>query len=179
MGGFDVERTLWTGAPPKGIRFVGADIFVVPFSFVWTGMAISFVVAAANGQGFASFDILSGFFVLIGGYFSVGRLLHDAYLRAHTRYTLTDRRLLIERNGLQPRRLTFDLRQLPMLDVREGRGGTGTIYFGDAPSLFSFSGNRSMASWVPELASTPALRSIPDVHRVAEMIQRASRTMAG
>jgi hypothetical protein len=176
VSGFDIEKTLWTGAPAKGIKFVGTDLFLVPFSFVWTGMAISFVVTGWQERTFDPFLFLPALFVIIGSYFTVGRLLHDAYLRAHTRYTLTNRRLLIERDGLQPRRLTIDVRQLPLLDVREARSGRGTIYLGRAPSIVSFARNQSLAAWVPELGSTPALRSIPEVHRVAELIERAART---
>ncbi|WP_442679848.1 hypothetical protein ACSBM8_01170 [Sphingomonas sp. ASY06-1R] len=186
MSGFDIERTLWTGAPPNGIKFQAYDIVLVPFSFLWAGTVISVAVngfvGGVRSDGLGRLDIgtcaILSFFVLMGSYMSVGRLLHDAYLRAHTRYTLTSHRILIERDGLQPRRVVIDLRQLPILDVRETRSGVGTIYFGVPSILASFFGDR----WrycVPEMSQLPALRSIPDVRRVTDMIERASRAASG
>ena len=38
--GIAPEELLWTGRPPAGIRLRRADIYLIPFSLMWAGLAI-------------------------------------------------------------------------------------------------------------------------------------------
>jgi hypothetical protein len=45
------EKVLWRGEPRNGIRFVWADLFIVPFSLLWTfGVTAGFFGAATNND---------------------------------------------------------------------------------------------------------------------------------
>ena len=70
------EKLIWTGQPRKGIVFRTADIFLIPFSLLWCGFAIFWVVIASQGSiYFAMFGIP---FVIMGLIFVFGRFIIDA-----------------------------------------------------------------------------------------------------
>jgi len=46
------EKLLWTGKPSDGIIFRGSDVFMIPFSLMWGGFAIFWVVMAASASVF-------------------------------------------------------------------------------------------------------------------------------
>ena len=89
------ERLIWTGAPQPGLRFERGDLFAVPFSFLWGGFAIYWMVGVVT-SGAPTFFVLFGIpFVAIGVYLIVGRFFTDSLRRARTRYALTNERALI------------------------------------------------------------------------------------
>lgn len=84
---------LWEGRPDGGIRFRPMDLFLIPFSFIWAGGALSALGAGIRAPGLGTgIGLLFG---VIAIYITVGRFFHDAYLRSRTRYALTDRRALV------------------------------------------------------------------------------------
>ncbi len=58
------ETLLWTGKPKSGIIFRTADIFMIPFSILWCGFAIFWVIMASQGGGI--FGLFGVPFVIIG-----------------------------------------------------------------------------------------------------------------
>jgi len=165
------ERTLWKGQPGGGLLFSARDVFLIPFSLLWCGFAIFWETSVLAMGAPDLFKIWGIPFVLVGLYLVFGRFLVDVWLRAATRYELTDRRIIIERTGMFPKMTTLMISDLPPITLSERRSGHGTIRFGDgdvAPQVF----NNRMDSWTPALSRTPQLLNIERAVDVFNMIQR-------
>jgi hypothetical protein len=60
------ERVLWSGQPRPGVRLTGADAFLIPFSLLWCGGAISAGYSAIQsgtdpfGMAFVGVFVLAG-----------------------------------------------------------------------------------------------------------------------
>lgn len=88
------EHLLWEGHPDPRLLFTPADAFIVPFSILWCGFAIFWVVGASRtaGLGFASFGLL---FVLVGLYLVFGRFIYKTNRKRRTAYAISDRRVIV------------------------------------------------------------------------------------
>ncbi len=94
------ETILWSGAPGTGIRLQAWNLFVVPFSFVWLGGILAVFIGGdtaskANAPGL----LFLVPFLLVGGYFAVGRFLVDIWRRSVTAYALTRREAIVVVGG--------------------------------------------------------------------------------
>lgn len=170
------EKVLWKGRPQQGIRFVGRDLFLVPFSLIWAGGVLSIFIIGGFPMGDIGFPFV--LFPLIFGvaavYVSVGRLIHDAWIRSNTEYAVTDRRVVVLTQGFGSDLTTLDIGRIEQLRFKP-RGDRGDIVFGRDPGAFSFFGARSFRSsfalWVPSLAETPQLQGIENARRVFDQIE--------
>ena len=171
------ERLLWNGMPAGGIHFRPGDVFAIPFSLLWGGFAIFWeysVLHTPQAGGTRGFFALWGIpFVLIGLYLIAGRFFVDAYMRARTRYAVTNQRVLILTTFAGQRVRSVSLRALGEMSLREWPGGTGTITFGSSPS-FSFvalpgwpGANRNVAA---------AFELIEGARNVYDLIRKAQNT---
>lgn len=136
------EKLFWSGVPRQGLLLQASDIFMIPFSLLWGGFAIFWMVSAAFG-GAPFFFVLFGVpFVLVGLYFIFGRFIHDSVLRGRTFYGLTDRRVIIVTNLLTRKSQSINLQTMPEVTLSERSDGSGTITFGAIPwnSFFMNSG---------------------------------------
>ncbi len=130
------ERLVWSGRPRGGIRFRGADLFVIPFSLLWCGFAIFWEVAAtratAKGGGPVAvlFPLFGVPFVVIGLYFVFGRFIADAKMRERTFYGVTNERIIIVSGLLSRTTKSINLRTLTDVSLEERADGSGTITFG-------------------------------------------------
>ncbi|MFS8045747.1 PH domain-containing protein [Rhizobium sp. BR 314] len=172
------EKMLWAGRPKQGIMFSKNDALLVPFSLMWGGFAIFWESTVVTQAGTPFFFKLWGVpFVLIGLYLIIGRFLVDAFVRARTQYAVTDRRIIISREGWFSKLLTLSLQQLPNLDLDQKSDGTGTINFG--PDSGATSGYRGkMSNWTPALSDVPRFLGITNVREVFDLIARAQSTKA-
>lgn len=178
------ERITWTGRPPRGVRFTGRDVFLIPFSLLWGGFAI-FWEASVLGISFlqpkalpvTSFMALFGaVFVLIGLFMIFGRFLVDAWIRQRTVYALTDRRALSLRRLRAENLLSADLRE-PRLS-RSG-GDVGTLTFSRSATtagLFGAFGSpqAQFSMWIPSLSDEVVFAGIPGVTRVYQLAAPAA-----
>lgn len=170
----DREELLWTGQPKQGIIFRGYDLFLVPFSLIWGGGLLfgffgSFL-SSFRGGGFPIFMIpFLLFFGLVALYITIGRFLLDAYGRAKMFYGITNRRIILQNEGIGGKTQSFDLKSLSNLSVEHGKDGRGTITIGTAPG-----GRMAMRGFVlPGMGSylPPVLEQIPDAQKIYELIQ--------
>jgi hypothetical protein len=165
------EKGLWTGRPPTGLRLGARDVFMVPFSLLWAGFAVFWNVSVWR-DGAPTFFTLWGIpFLLAGAYFTVGRFLHDAWIRRSQVYLVTDRRIVVFRTGGSSKSKSVDLRRLPMIELSESRSGAGTIRFGP---LDMFSRANGFGMWVPSLDPTLQFVGVEHVRQVYDLIQRAA-----
>ncbi len=170
------ERLLWWGLPQRGLLFTGRDLFMVPFSFVWAGFALSmFVTALRAPSPPLPILLVGGLFSAIGLYVTVGRFLADAWLRRQTSYGLTDRRVLIARRGPFANFTALQLDHLPTINLSERGKGRGTIRFGERNYPAGMLRSNSFGGWMPALDPTPQFLGIEDVRRVFNEIQGRAR----
>lgn len=165
------ERTLWSGEPGHGLYFQPLDLFLVPFSLVWCGFAIFWTrtVSSTGAPGF--FDLWGLMFVAVGLYFVFGRFVVDMWVRSGTHYSVTDRRILIDRGGPFPRQIAISLADLPPVSLRGGAFGQGTIRFGE--SYNAWGGSRGFGAWSPSLDPTPQFIKVDNAKDVFDLINRA------
>jgi Bacterial PH domain len=164
------ERQLWAGAPRQGIMLRAADGFAIPFSLLWGGFAIFWVVSVLRSG--ARFFWLFGLpFVGIGFYITIGRFLADARRRARTSYIVTSNRIVLIRGARTPVTTSLLLTTLSNVTMTERPDGTGTINFGIMDPRIQMYANMSFPG-MPQLAS---FESIPDVRTVYNIIQSAQQ----
>ena len=167
------ERVRWSGRPGQGVIFTARDFFLIPFSLLWCGLAIFWTVMATQGGARVFFQVWGLMFVCIGLFFTLGRFAVDAWLRGRIRYAVTDRRILILREGPFMAFTALELDRLPELRLSEGSGGRGTIRFGQSYPMWR---GQSFGMWTPALDPTPQFIAIDDVKSVFDLVQRGSQT---
>lgn len=89
------ERLLWVGRPDPWVRFTSADAFLVPFSILWGGFAIFWMISAITMAQQPFFALWGIPFVLVGLYFIFGRFIFKKRRKLRTVYGLTDRRAIV------------------------------------------------------------------------------------
>jgi len=171
------ERILWSGRPRQGLLLTGRDIFLVPFSLIFCGGTIVWeaaVLGLLNRAGAHShaplFFALWGVpFVLLGLYLVFGRFITDASIRRRTIYGVTDKRVLILRDGSFNKFVALNVDRLPEIAISERTSGRGTIIFGPNPSLRMQPG---VSGFLPSLEATPRFLEIENARSVFDQIQR-------
>ena len=135
------ESILWTGRPDPRVIFHSEDVFMIPFSLMWGGFAIFWLLGASGiwdiwsnhpSRSFQWFGIIWGTpFVLAGQYLIWGRFVSASWKKKRTYYAITNRRALIVEHGLRSRNVTtasFDA--LQVIDKKVRSDGIGSIAFG-------------------------------------------------
>jgi hypothetical protein len=131
------ERLLWTGQPRQGIVLRGFDVFMIPFSILWGGFAIFWMVMAVT-MGAPWFFVLFGTpFVLVGLYMIFGRFWVEARMRAHTFYGLTEDRVIIVSGIYRRQAKSLNLDTITDVTLTEYRNGGGLITFGPTLQMFA------------------------------------------
>ncbi|MGH7028340.1 hypothetical protein [Brevundimonas sp.] len=169
------EKLLWRGKPQQGLRLGGQDLFMVPVSLLWGGGVLMFLVSgglsAAGGFPFVLFPLIFGVAAI---YVTVGRLIHDAWIRSRIEYALTDRRIIVFQRGFGGDVTTVDIGKMDQVRFKP-RGERGDILFGRDPGLQSFFGGQSFRSsfalWVPSLSETPQFLGVENARRVYDQIE--------
>lgn len=159
------ERILWAGRPRQGFMFQPGDGFILPFMLFWTSGAV--VLPMAKGAITWSLESL-GFLPFVGGafYMLIGRYLYDAWVRSRTYYAVTDKRIIVRREGKGGSLRALDRDGLPDMELKES-GTRGSISFGVAPPTVRFGGNTREV-----YDGRLVFRSIPDARAVFDLIQR-------
>lgn len=170
------EKLLWKGRPQQGLRLYPQDAFVLPLGLLWAGMAV--FIFGLGWSDFRAMPLPFGLFPFIFGifaiYVTIGRLVHDAWIRSRIEYAVTDRRVIILKSGLGSDLTTLDIARISQIRFRP-RGDRGDIIFGPTPSVFSLFGARSFrgsfAVWVPALSETPQFIGVENARRLFEQIE--------
>ena len=166
------ERVLWEGEPYKGLILRPIEAFLIPFSLLWGGFAVFWNVGVWFTDKNVSdlpFKLFGVPFLIAGLYITVGRFLLDMRMRSHLHYAVTDRRILIYRQGGNSTAKSVDIKRLPSIELNERRDGYGTIRFGAAMSYFN---GRNFGIWQPTFDPTPQFLRVPSVRSVYELIQK-------
>lgn len=170
------ERLLWFGQPRSGIVFRASDIFVIPFSLLWGGFAIFWMVGVLT-SGAPFFFVLWGVpFVIIGLYMIFGRFIIDAKQRSKTYYGVTSERVIIASVLFGKKIKSLNLRTLNEISLDEKPDGSGTITFGSAPTGYQWFGSTQFPGRGQQ--SIPAFEMIQNAKSVYEMVRSAQRQAA-
>jgi hypothetical protein len=171
------ERVLWTGAPDPGLAsrapLIRAGGVLVRF-LVGAGFMVVMLVQTVGLSGLASAEPVLSMLVL-GGLIVVGWTVFLAIGARRdvgaTRWTLTDRQLIIE---VGSDRTELRLANLPDLRMDLERGGAGTISF-DLPVGAGLERylRRIAGPLLGGRQDVPLLQHVPDVQRVYQLIVEA------
>jgi hypothetical protein len=122
------ENLLWTGRPDPARHFDATDVFLVPFSLLWGGFAIFWMVTAFAEGAPLPFVLFGLPFVVLGLYFIFGRFVYKANRKRKTVYGLTEHRALV---AMTSGSLSEAPLQRTPVDQRRSRDGRHlTVTFG-------------------------------------------------
>jgi hypothetical protein len=135
------ETVEWTGRPNPAVIFHSEDWLMIPFSLLWGGFAIFWLMGASGiwdvwvnrpSWNFQWFGVIWGTpFVLIGQYMIWGRFVYTRWRKQRKYYALTSRRALIVERGLGDQTASSAyFANTAMLDKRVRSDGIGSISFG-------------------------------------------------
>ncbi len=121
------EQLLWQGRPEKsGNIITKRDLFLIPFSIMWTGFSLVWEISALKSGSGVFFALWGLPFIGVGVYMLIGRFIHKAYLRDKTVYAVTNKKIIIKAgNKLK----ILDGKTLPPMDIEIHRNGNGSIIF--------------------------------------------------
>jgi hypothetical protein len=134
------EQLLWCGRPDPSVIFVPADIFVLPFSIVWLGVALLWQFGTQAIGAPAAFRLVGVPFVLIGIYMVAGRFVTRYFRKRKTIYGITGERVIVQARSV--------FKETPVqggsMSVRRRRNGRhatvvfepfGSYYTAGAPTM--------------------------------------------
>ncbi|WIB35703.1 MULTISPECIES: hypothetical protein [unclassified Curtobacterium] len=132
------ERLLWVGQSDPARLFGGRDAFLVPFSLLWGGFAISWEVGVLISGAPWFFALFGSVFVLIGLHLIVGRFFVKRHRKRTEAFAVTDRRAFIT-NGRSSRET--DVRRMDRsITWTRGRTHCSVEWGGSGGGLFSGGG---------------------------------------
>jgi hypothetical protein len=170
------ERTVWDGRPLRHRVFRPTDVLLVPFSLLWCGFAVFWDLSAMSSGAPLFFALWGVLFVLVGLYLVAGRFVVRVVSSRHTRYTITDRRVLVHGGWSGSRLRTQYLNSLPPPVITEESDGSGSLAFGGFPGVgdaFTTGLRSGWRVWSSEPSLTPILWDVPDIRRVRDLVARA------
>ena len=134
------EVIQWTGRPNPSVTFHSEDLYMIPFSLLWGGFAIFWLLGASGiwdwsnhpNKNLGWFGIVWGTpFVLAGQDLIWGRFVYERWKKKRTYYAITNRRALIVEYGLRNRNVTAaSFEALSMIGKKVRSDGIGSIAFG-------------------------------------------------
>jgi len=153
---------------------------MIPFSLLWGGFAIFWLLGASGIGGpwnnrpdktFQWFGVIWGTpFVLIGQYMIWGRFVHNYWKKKRTYYGLTSRRALIVMNGFRDRTATSAcFERTSIIDKLVREDGSGSISFGGTIT----------GEWTRGRGSPPRPPTFEDIDGVDSVYQLACRLREG
>ncbi len=166
------EQVLWSGQPQQGIVLRASDVFAIPFSLIWAGFAVFWLVTAMRSNAAPEFVLFGVPFVLIGVYIVIGRFLVEAKQRASTLYAVTPQRVIITSGLFAKKVKSLNLKTISDLSLSESSDGRGTITFGAQHPFAAMFGD--MSSWPgAEQYLGPRFDLVQDARHVYELLRKA------
>jgi hypothetical protein len=170
------ERIVWDGRPLRHRVFRRTDVLLVPLSLLWFGFAVFWERSVLSGGAPLFFALWGVPLMLVGLYVVAGRFVVRVVSSRRTRYTITDRRVLVHGGWSGSRLRTQYLNSLPPPVITEEPDGSGSLAFGGFPGVMDAltSGRWSgWRVWSSEPSSTPVLWDVPDIRRVRDWVAHA------
>jgi hypothetical protein len=166
------EKLLWWGRPLQGIRLQRGDALAIPFSVLATGIGVLWLIAASRAP---LWFFLLGAIPLVPAIVQllVGHFIYDAYQRSHTRYGVSNNRVLFVRGRGNRQVRSLALNSLNEIIFRENANGGGLLQFGRDKIYLSF-GNRAILTGWPgaDREMAPQFVLAADARQVYDLICR-------
>ena len=166
------EKLLWWGRPVQGPRLQSGDAFAIPFSLFAAGFGVFWLIIAYRAPLMFFLGVVP--ILLMSVQLLVGRFIYDAYQRRHTRYGVSNNRVLIVR-GKGSRQITsLALKSLDEITLTEHPNGGGLLQFG-RDKFLSFYGSRALFTGWPraDRDMAPQFNLAADARRVYDLICKA------
>jgi len=163
------ERLQWTGRPKAGLTLQSGDIFLIPFSLLWSGGVFAGLWSALNEPNTPIVVLtMLTLFAVMGVHILIGRFFYDAWRRSRTYYGLTEQRVIIVSGATGRKAKSLNLKALQDISLSKKNDGTGTITLGLSP----WPGTSWISSSWPGRArfTPPALERIPNAQDVYNQI---------
>jgi hypothetical protein len=176
------ETVKWSGRPNPAVIFHLEDWAMIPFSLLWGGFAIFWLLGASGIWGvwahrpspsFQWFGVIWGTpFVLVGQYMIWGRFVYSRWKKRRTYYALTDRRALIIREGLGNRTTSSAYFESTVaVDKRVRSDGIGSISFG-GPVTSEWSWGKNIP---PRCPTFDDIDQVDTVYQIVTRLQGQAR----
>lgn len=171
------ENIYWAGRPNPRIIFHADDWMLIPFSLFWAGFVVSwegevFHLWKPNSAAPVSlFMALWGIpFLIAGNYLVWGRFFIDGWLKRHTYYAITNRRVFLLQESWTRKTSSLFLGEIPNIERENNKAGVGTLWLGPQyPVLGSKrSKKRNMSRF--SLGDTPVFADIENVDAVHRLL---------
>ncbi len=161
------EKILWQGRPStKLFLLTRLDIFLIPASLVWAGMAIPGSFSEILQPGGLSALPVALLFLAAGIYVLIGRFFVSQLARKNTVYFVSNKRAFIATNGIGGR---IDSKPLnASLAISLEPSEPGSISLGDAVPFMS--GPRGFGIWTGNDGRF-TFRKIPNAEKVYALIR--------
>ena len=122
------ERILWSGGPDPARHLTGKDWFLIPFSLLWGGFAVFWLIQVLGIGAPIYFIVFGSVFAFVGVYFVIGRFLVKSARKRRTGYFVTNQRAVIRRGSGSLEDVS--LRNAPISTQRSARGDHATVTMG-------------------------------------------------
>ena len=172
------EKLLWWGRPVQGLCLQRGDAFAIPFSLLWVGFGAFWLTVAYRGPlWFFIFGAVP--ISLVSVQVLIGRFVYDAYQRRHTRYGVSNNRVLIVRGERSRQVTSLALKSLDEITFTESPNGGGLLQFG-RDKFQMFYGSRAIFTGWPRAGRdmAPQFRLAADARRVYDLICKAQADAA-
>lgn len=168
------ERIIWSGKPMEGRLFNKNDLFLIPFSIMFLGFAIFWESSVIFEVGAPVFFMLWGIpFILMGLYMVFGRFFYKSYLKRHTYYYVTNKRVIILKDTSNRKIEAEYIDSLPSISKDVKGDGSGTITFGNSSGFVGMYQNSGLEFFLKgkrhEILA-PAFYDIDDVNKVYQIV---------
>jgi len=176
------EKLIWCGKPAQGILFYPVDIFMIPFSLLWGGIALIWEYFAiiliikkpeVNHLFFPVFGIP---FAFVGLYMLFGRYIIDKKQRENIQYGISNKRIFIIRGKKKQSIVRLNLNRLKSINIKERKDGRGTIIFGEKDFFDFFYVKGVMPR---DKFTSPKFEMIENVREVYNKIKEAAEVDRG
>lgn len=145
------ERLRWSGRPDPKVHLTSADLFLIPFSLVWCGFAVFWLMMAINRGAPVLFILFGAMFVLVGLFFVFGRFLFKRLAKNSTIYGLTGSRAIVVRGPRSSHDIPLDGTPVQVKRSRDGRHAS--VLFGTGrPNAYLNSGMDFLNFGSPQVA---------------------------
>lgn len=112
-------------------------------------------------------------FVLMGLYLIFGRFLVKRYVKLHTVYAVTDRRVIAVSTGFRRSVRSLSIKRLPGLEVSTGSGRAGSVTFGQWHGFAGMYANTGLDWFGFGMGQRPmAFYDLDDARAVYELVDR-------